>query len=83
MSWISKKEYYKVASKCNVKTLRYYSFLYNDENKKKDGKVGMLCFGGFFIDLPKEQAKKKLPPNVKINPTKRLDQMLDLMNGRF
>lgn len=81
MSWISKERYYKIASKVNVKVLKYYSWLYNKENKEKDGKVGMMVFGLFHIELPKQTAKNLLPPNVKIQPTKRLSQMVELAKG--
>jgi hypothetical protein len=65
-----------------VKTLRYHLWLYNEENKHKEGKIAMLTLGGFKIDFEKEQAKRLLPPNVIVKPSKNFNQMMDLINGR-
>lgn len=55
--------------------LRYLHWMYF-HNKEKGGNFKMMVFGTVSINVHKALAKKRLPPNVVIKPSKRLHQMV-------
>jgi hypothetical protein len=73
--WISKKRYYKAVARASVREIRYMvREQYQDPFNKLPFITGSLLYT-MGTTLYKEMARKRLPPNVTIGPSKRFEEM--------